>query len=290
MKCAVTGANGYLGSKLIAYLESKNVQVIPLGRHSSAGIYFSLENPSPNLSDEFRRLNVDALVHCAYDFRATRWEEIYKNNVEGTEKLFQAARSGGVSRMVYISSISAFEGCRSLYGKAKLEAESVVRKEHAWIIRPALIYGRSLNGLLGKMVAVAQKLPVLPIFGATSPIYLTFDEDLCKLIHSTLFVAGPPPVEPILVAHPKKWTFLEVLRYFAQHAGKQPRFLRLPWIPVWLALKSLECLGVKLGFRSDSVLGLVFQNPKPDLDILQKSPIAMRFSSPQEIFGKRESI
>src|SRR5947209_14457548 len=39
---------------------------------------------------------------------------IRATNVVGSEKLFRAARQANVARLIYISSISAFEGCRSL--------------------------------------------------------------------------------------------------------------------------------------------------------------------------------
>ncbi len=73
----------------------------------------------------------DALIHCAWDMRATGWDEIHKTNVLGSIRLFEAAANEGVGKLTFISSISAFEGCQSMYGQAKLEVEEAVFK-HRW--------------------------------------------------------------------------------------------------------------------------------------------------------------
>ena len=79
---------------------------------------------------------MSALVHCAYDFKPLRWDEIRAVNVEGARKLFPAARAAGVEKIICISSISAYDGCRSLYGKAKLEIEKIALDNGALVIRP----------------------------------------------------------------------------------------------------------------------------------------------------------
>ena len=44
----------------------------------------------------------------------------------------------------------------------------------------------------------------------------------------------------------------------------------MPWKIAWFGLKVLELSGVRIGFRSDSVLGLVFFNSHPDFNPLKK--------------------
>jgi hypothetical protein len=45
--------------------------------------------------------------------------------------------------------------------------------------------------------------------------------------------------------------------------------LPLPWQLVWLALKSLELAGVRTNFRSDSLIGMMYQNPRPVFALLK---------------------
>ena len=40
--------------------------------------------------------------------------------------LLDAARAAGVGRVLFVSSISAYDGCRSAYGRGKLRVETAV--------------------------------------------------------------------------------------------------------------------------------------------------------------------
>src|SRR4051812_21433262 len=123
-QCLITGTTGYLGSRLKAALEERGWKVIGLNRRADgqgpAKPFHLGDTPSDR-----SLTGGTALVHCAYDFEQRSWPSIHDVNVAGTEKLFQSARKASIERLVYISSISAYEGCRSLYGKAKLEAERI---------------------------------------------------------------------------------------------------------------------------------------------------------------------
>jgi hypothetical protein len=56
-----------------------------------------------------------------------------------------------------------------------------------------------------------------------------------------------------------------LLLEIARALGKRPMFIPLPWRFAWAGLKSAELCGLKLNFRSDSLISLMHQNPKPDL-------------------------
>jgi hypothetical protein len=57
-----------------------------------------------------------------------------------------------------------------------------------------------------------------------------------------------------------------LMRQLAESQGSHPRFVSVPWPLVYQGLKVTEALGLKLGFRSDSVIGLVRHNRHPDLN------------------------
>ena len=56
------------------------------------------------------------------------------------------------------------------------------------------------------------------------------------------------------------------MQQVAQSAGSKPRFVCIPWPLVYQGLRLTEAVGLKLGFRSDSVIGLVRHNRHPDLN------------------------
>src|SRR5438132_3747851 len=121
--CAITGTSGYVGSCLRDFFEQQGWQIRELSRTPAAEprrwTPFSLEDGVVPRALE----GVDVLIHCAYDFRPVRWQQIEAINVGGTQRLIEAAQRAQVRRIVLISTMSAFDGCRSKYGKAKLAME-----------------------------------------------------------------------------------------------------------------------------------------------------------------------
>src|SRR4051794_2495647 len=112
----ITGARGFIGSELTRHLRSLGHRVVPLSRTKPDGedhyLPFDLgETPS---AESLREL--DVLVHGAYDFRCRDAAEHRKKNIDGSIALFRQAKAAGVPRLVFLSSLSAFPGCRSAYG------------------------------------------------------------------------------------------------------------------------------------------------------------------------------
>jgi nucleoside-diphosphate-sugar epimerase len=185
--------------------------------------------------------------------------------VQGTAKLFAAAKAAGVQRLVLISTMSAFTGCKSLYGRAKLAMERIAAEAGALILRPGLVYGDRAGGMYGSLDAQVKKSRLLPLIGGGKQVlYLVHEEDLAAAALRFCESDSPAPAEPVTAAHAQPWTFREILDDIAKRAGVQRRYLPVPWQPVWLALKAAETLGLRLGFRSDSLVSLMNQDPHPD--------------------------
>jgi|SRR6266496_1472138 len=261
--CLVTGARGYLGSRVKTGLQSRGWKVVELTREPRAdvpAVRFQLgEDVSAQLLG-----GADALVHCAYDFKQLSWSRIQAINVAGSAKLFRAAREAKVRTLVEISSISAFEGCRSLYGKAKLETEKIAQDLGVISIRPALIWGDEPAGMFGRLVAQVESARVLPLFGGGRQIqYLTHEQDLCELIYSCVATKISPGPGPITFADEQPWTFRGILEEIARAKAKKISFVPLPWRALWAVLRIAEACSVPLNFRSDSLVSLMYQNPNP---------------------------
>lgn len=262
--CAITGTGGYLGSCVKHYLEMRGWEVRELTRHARPGttaVGFELGADVPGRA----LAGVDALIHCAYDFRAWRWEAIREVNVVGSEKLFHAAQAAGVGKIIHISSISAFEGCRSLYGKAKLEIEKRAVSAGAQVIRPGLIYGRGPGGMFGKLTKQIRESSVIPLIGDGSQIqFLVHQDDLSAFVEHYADGRGQISAKALTVANEEPWPFKRLLLRIAGALDRKVTFVPLPWRVVWAGLKTAELCGVKINFRSDSVISLMHPNPRPD--------------------------
>lgn len=266
---AVTGASGYLGSRLSRALSADGWRVLPLNR----GDGFSLDDGArPGF---FRDNRVRTLVHCAWDFTPTGWEEIVRRNVRGSVRLLEQARAEDVETIVFISTISAFPGCRSLYGRAKLAVEAEARRLDAVVVRPGLVYGDRAGGVVGALTEAVRKLPVVPLIGTGRQVlYPAHEDDVARLVCA--LAGGGKSDEPIIAAAERGWTFRAIVASLAGAQHRTVRVLPVPWRAVWALLKAAETAGVRPGFRSDSVISLVNQDPRPDFGPTRATGVRFR--------------
>lgn len=277
--CAVTGAGGYVGSCVKNYFERRGWRVLELTRQPKPGARAAGFQLGAELSSRVLA-GVDALVHCAYDFSPVRWADIHATNIGGTDKLLRAARDAAVKKIICISTISAFEGCRSLYGKAKLEIERLALAEGALVLRPGLVYGEEPGAMVGKLVEQVRRSSVLPLVGGSQKQYLVHQEDLCAFIHRYAEGLVPSIATPLTAAHEQARTFREILDAIAAVQGKKLRLVPVPWKLAWLPMKLGELCGMRLNFRSDSLVSLMHQNPSPDFSRNAALGLAFRLFDP----------
>jgi nucleoside-diphosphate-sugar epimerase len=268
-KCAVTGASGYLGSKIDKALSGRGWIVHKLvhrakGEGDQLLVPFTLDNGTPE--GFFKDHEIDTLIHCAYDFRPSKWSEIYQINVRGSVRLMEAAQAENVTKIIFISSVSAFEGCKSLYGKAKLEIEKEALRLGAVVIRPGLIYGDQPGAMMGALARAVKLSPIVPIIGnGKQLLYLVHEDDLVSLISKLCTTNEGNTGAPIIAAAANGKTLSEILIALARRQQKRIRLVPLPWRLCWGLLKALEVCGLRPGFRSDSIVSLV--NTDPDLKV-----------------------
>jgi nucleoside-diphosphate-sugar epimerase len=266
--CILTGANGFVGSRLKGRLERDGWRVVAWTRQPQPGTGEVAFHLGQDVDSSLLK-GAQALVHCAYDFGPRRWEDIAAVNVAGSQELFSAARAAGVRSVVFVSSLSAFAGCQSLYGKAKVEIEGFAQSMGAFVIRPGLVYSDNPGGMFGRLVRQVRDARFVPIiWGGRQVQYLLHDEDLGNLVQGCLAGRVPAGVEPITIAHEQGWELKEILTQIARALGKRVTFVPVPWQLAWLGLKSLEFAGAQPNFRSDSLISLVYQNPRPFFALL----------------------
>jgi nucleoside-diphosphate-sugar epimerase len=275
-RCLLSGATGYLGGRIKEKLTLEGWLVIDLARNPKAdskAIRFKLGEPI----DPERLRNCTALIHCAYDFTKTSWKEIYSINVHGSELLLRAAHQAGVKRLVFISTISAFDGCRSFYGKGKLEVERIARSLGACVIRPGLVHGPNPGGMFGRLVANVKRSRIIPLPGTgTQPMYLVHEADIAESVFQSIRMVDGVSSTPITVAHEQPWSFRAILLALARAMERDVLFLPVPWRLMWAPLRLAEILRIPTGFRSDSLVSLVNQNPKPNLNAFEAVGVSCR--------------
>lgn len=266
-RVAITGADGFVGASLERLLTERGRAVARLVRRPSRSgdVPFRLgDAPDPG-----SLAGVDALVHCAYDFRPREWDELARVNVRGSERLFAAARAAGVRRLVFVSSVSAFETCVSTYGRGKLVVEEAALKSGGAVVRPGLVWDASGRGMFGALARLSA-LPVLPVFdGGRQPLVLVHADDLARALADAVDAKDAERL-PVLAAHPRALAFREILERLAAARARTPRFVSAPGALGLAGLRTLEALGVPLRFRRDSLLSLLNPDPAPDFSAAER--------------------
>lgn len=189
MKLLLTGATGFIGSRVLFLLQSHDVGI--LGRTAPDGFsgnqyQASLENLSICV-EAF--CDVEVIIHCAARAHIMKDESIdplteYRRvNVDGTLNLARQAAHAGVKRFVFLSSIKVngektvggrkfcaddLHAPEDPYGVSKSEAEQqlfILGRETGMeivVIRPPLVYGPGVKAnfaSLMKLVSFGFPMP-----------------------------------------------------------------------------------------------------------------------------------
>jgi nucleoside-diphosphate-sugar epimerase len=259
----ITGASGFIGSALVPAFVLAGWEVFELGRQPSG------RQGTNWLPFDLRTGVIPALpaadltIHAAYDFRAVRWSEINAFNVQGTWDLFEKCRDTGIPRFIFVSSMAAFPGCRSLYGRAKLETERRLLAAGAVVVRPGFVIGPGARGLARTIQTMASRLPVVPVIGYGRQRLLPCHvDDLCQALLK-LSESAQPKLRPVLLAARTSITLAELVRHIGRVHNHHVMVLPVPAAAIRWTLAIAEWWGVKLPLRSDSVVSLTHQNPMP---------------------------
>lgn len=266
----ITGANGYLGAALTKRFSESGNHVVALCRKNifnHPNVQFSYFSLGSTIDKNLPK--PDICIHCAYDLRSTQKNQIFENNVIGSKLLIEQLSKVNCKSFIHISSISAFEGCKSKYGKAKLSIEKITTKYKGISIRPGLIYGGENSGLMGKLFSLA-KLPIIPMIGSGNYTqYLTDIECLCNTIYNIANNKYELEKDIITLASTSPITLKKIIKGFNNNIIIIPIYWKIPY----LILFFLETLHLNLPFKSDSIKSIVFSNKEPNFDFVKKNNI-----------------
>ena len=158
----VTGASGFLGTKIMSILKG-DFNIIGTDRDESRGNSKMDITDANEVSSMIHKIKPDVVLHLAaladVDKCETDRYSARKINVEGTRNLIEACKKTN-SKFIFISTDFVFDGKKgnykeedkpnplSYYGVTKLEAEKLVEKSGLkyLILRLEVLYGFNGNG------------------------------------------------------------------------------------------------------------------------------------------------
>lgn len=253
----VTGGTGFVGSHLVRRLVEAGAKVRALTRQSS-----KLDNlkdlPIETVTGDL--LEVDSLrsgmrgcqrvYHCAADYRL--WlpdpREIYRNNVDGTRNVLQAARDSGVEQVVYTSSVATIKipddgslGREDLpvtiddmvgdYKRSKFLAERVAQKFAreglpVYIVNPSMPIGsHDIKPTPTGQIVVSFLRRAYPAYVDTglNPIHVK------DVVEGHLLVTEKGRPGELYILGNQNMTFKQILDLLAQITGLPAPRIRIPY-------------------------------------------------------------
>ena len=298
MKTLITGATGFVGAAVLRELLKKGHKVKALVRQSS--ILDNLKNLDVETvqgdlidRDSLKLALKDCkyLFHVAADYRlwVPKSEEIYLNNVKGTENLMEEALSSGVEKVVYTSSVAVLgkpingdianektpvniSQMIGHYKKSKFLAEEKVKEFYKTrrlpvvIVNPAAPVGpRDIKPTpTGKMIldAAMKKIPAYLDTG----LNVVHVDDVAKG-HLQAFHKGKLGERYILGGD--NLTFKQILEMISSMCGHKPPKIQLPKKPLY-----------PIGYLFEIFARLFnIKNPMITVDMIRMAEKRMFFSS-----------
>lgn len=180
----ITGATGFVGKATLDVAIQKGLHVRALTRRDAQ----PRERVTwvPGTLDRAEALEelvsgCDAVIHVAGLTSTPNPGRFEAANVTGTANMIAAAKSQGIERFVFVSSLSAREPDLSAYGASKAKAERLVEDSGLdWtIVRPPGVYGPGDKDYLDLFKAAKLGIVPVPPEGKSSLIHV---EDLARLL------------------------------------------------------------------------------------------------------------
>lgn len=238
MKVFLTGATGFVGSRLLHDLLEKGYEVRCLVREGAQGkltLKERVEIAFGDITDPERLRGklqgCQTVIHLVGIIREVPKKGITfeRLHYQGTRNIMEAAKEQGISRFLYMSALGVRPGARSRYHKTKFMAEEDIRKSRLTftIFRPSVIFGPhdEFVNLLARMV---RRLPFFPVIGdgqyKLQPVSL---ENVSQGFVRALEVKESQG-KTYEVAGPEKLEYNRILDIIGELMGKRVRKVHLP--------------------------------------------------------------
>jgi nucleoside-diphosphate-sugar epimerase len=267
----ITGANGFVGSGVVAKLAREGVETLASVRSNIVtvpeGVRF-VGDVELTAKTDWRQIltGVKSLVHLAarvhvmHETKADSLTAFRATNVEGTFNLARQAAAAGVNRFVFISSVKvngevtlpgqAFTEAfapnpQDAYSQSKHEAEqclqqlSVETGMELVIIRPPLVYGPGVKANFASLMRAVHRGWPLPLGAVYNQRSLVSLDNLVDFI--VICITHPQAAnQTFLVSDGKDLSTSDLVRGMAQAAGVPARLLP---VPVWALHTGASLLG-----------------------------------------------
>ena len=175
---------------------------------------------------------------------------MWNGTSEGERHSLHRRHAANVRPVFVCSSLSAFKGCKSQYGRLKLQLESCWSEQGGTSIRAGIVFGKDRAVFSAHCDSAIEKVPIIPLLAPPwTPFYVTHDWALADaLINCALNSTSRRNGTVLLAANPEPVSFAELVQQIADGIGRDVRLVRMPRDLALWALTFAEYLGMSAPF------------------------------------------
>lgn len=231
MRIVLVGGSGFLGRYLVQELSSRGHRCTVLTRNASrrreVSLYKGAElkeadvHDTAALSEAFS--GADAVISMAGILNETGFsgKGFEKVHLELVEKILQACKHSGVTRLLHISALNAGKG-KSHYLRSKGQAEELLMADESFqttIFQPSVIFG-SGDSFFNRFAGLLKLVPVLPLACAGSRMQPVFAGDVAMVVAQSL--ADPSTAgNRYELGGPNVYTLQELVKFTADTVNRK---------------------------------------------------------------------
>lgn len=230
MTLALTGGTGFVGQATLDAIERQGLSARALARTVPKDARKGVEWIGGSLADRAALVRLmegaEAVIHIAGLTSTLDSTAFEAANVTGTLALIEVAKTAGVPRFVFVSSLAARRPDLSAYGASKARAEKIVAASGLdWtIVRPPGVYGPRDRDIFELFRAASRGVVPMPPPGCASMIHV---DDLAELLLA-LIPGGEGVTGAVFEPDDGReggWPHRELALAIGQAVGRRP------WVP-----------------------------------------------------------
>jgi len=262
----VIGGSGFIGRHVVRRLAAQGLFVrVPTRRRERAKQLILLPTVDVVQADVHDDATLDRFVASAdavINLVGILHGDFRRAHVALPQRIVEACRRNGVSRLVHLSALKAATDAPSAYLRSKAEGESAVRAAQGenfatTILRPSVVFGRE-DRFLNLFAQLMRALPIIVLASPNARFQPVHVDDVAQAAVTAL--KNPLTFgESYDLCGPRVYTLRQLVEYVARSAGLRRPIVGLsPWLSM-LQAALLEHLPGKLMTR-DNVLSMRLDN------------------------------
>jgi len=237
MRIVLLGATGFVGHHLLPELSAAGHRCLVLSRYipgcRELALIPGVELRQGDVHDskvlKAQLEGADAVTNMVgiLNESGRKGEGFREVHVELVEKLIEACRETGVSRLLQVSALNAGQG-DSHYQVSKGQAEELIRQAKnldSTIFQPSVIFGEG-DSFFNRFAALLRRVPVLPLACPNSRFQPVWVGDVARAMTAAL--EDTETVGRILVlVGPEEYSLRELVEWTAKTVGLKRRIVGL---------------------------------------------------------------